>query len=237
LPDDAITDDNFDMDFDAGKQYATREVFGKILAEAGKKNKNIYALDGDVKNSTFTEDFMKAEDSRFIECYIAEQNMVSVAAGLSRVGKTPVAATFAAFFTRSADQVRMARVSEANIKFIGSHVGVSIGEDGPSQMGLEDISLFGSMPGTVILQPSDGVSTAKLLPQLLNHKGIGYMRTLRPKTSILYKKEETFEIGGSKIVAQNANDICTIAATGITVFEALEAAEILKKENIFYKSS
>lgn len=218
--------------FEKGKEYATREVFGEVLAKLGGQDEAIYALDGDVMNSTFTEDFKKALPQRFVECYIAEQNMVSVAAGLSRIGKIPFVATFAAFLTRAADQVRMARVSEANIKFVGSHVGVSIGEDGPSQMGLEDIALFGTLPDAVVLQPCDAVSTAKLLPQMVSHKGFAYMRTLRPKTPLLYKSEENFTIGGSKILRQSDHDLLTIAGTGITVFEALKAADELKKENI-----
>jgi len=183
-------------------------------------------------NSTFTEDFKKAHAERFVECYIAEQNMVSVAAGLSRIGKIPFVATFAAFLTRAADQIRMARVSEANIKFIGSHVGVSIGEDGPSQMGLEDIALFGALPGTVILQPCDAISTEKLVPLITSHKGFAYMRTLRPKTALVYKNEDSFSIGGSKILRQSDDDVLTIAATGITVSEALKAADELQKEHI-----
>jgi transketolase len=183
-------------------------------------------------NSTFTETFKKAHPLRFVESYIAEQNMVSVAAGLSRMGKTPFVATFGAFLTRAADQIRMARVSEANIKFIGSHVGVSIGEDGPSQMGLEDIAVFGALPDTVVLQPCDAVSTAKLLPQMVSHKGFAYMRTLRPKTPLLYNNEESFSIGGSKILRQSGNDHVTVSATGITVGEALKAADELKKQNI-----
>jgi transketolase len=197
-----------------------------------EQDKEIYALDGDVMNSTFTEPFKKAFAERFVEGYIAEQNMVSVAAGLSRMGKIPFVATFAAFLTRAADQIRMARVSEANIKFIGSHVGVSIGEDGPSQMGLEDIALFGTLPDTVILQPSDAVSTAKLVAQMVTHQGFAYMRTLRPKTPLLYKNEENFSIGGSKVLRQSGNDRLTVAGTGITVFEALKAADELQKENI-----
>jgi len=218
--------------FEPKKEYATREVFGEILAKLGTENKEIYALDGDVMNSTFTEDFKKTHAERFVECYIAEQNMVSVAAGLSRMGKIPFVATFAAFLTRAADQIRMAGVSEANIKFIGSHVGVSIGEDGPSQMGLEDISLFGSFPGTVIVQPCDAISTEKLVALIASHKGFAYMRTLRPKTPLVYKNEDSFSIGGSKILQQSDDDLLTIAATGITVFEALKAADELKKEHI-----
>lgn len=221
-----------EMPFDKDKEYATREVFGQALTETGKKNKDIYALDADVKNSTFTENFLKSFPERFVECYIAEQNMVSVAAGLSRLGKIPFVATFAAFLTRAADQIRMARVSEANIKFIGSHVGVSIGEDGPSQMGLEDIALFGTLPDAVILQPSDGVSASKLVSDMINHHGFVYMRTLRPKTPVYYDASEQFEIGGSKTLRQSADDALTIAATGITVPEALKAADELKAQGI-----
>jgi transketolase len=218
--------------FEQGKEYATREVFGEVLVKLAEQDKEIYALDGDVMNSTFTEPFKKAFAERFVEGYIAEQNMVSVAAGLSRMGKIPFVATFAAFLTRAADQIRMARVSEANIKFIGSHVGVSIGEDGPSQMGLEDIALFGALPDTIVLQPSDAVSTAKLIPLMVAHKGFAYMRTLRPKTALLYKNEENFSIGGSKVLRQSDNDLLTVAGTGITVFEALKAADELQKQNI-----
>jgi transketolase len=156
--------------------------------------------------------------------------MVSVAAGLSRVGKIPVVATFGAFLTRAADQIRMARVSEANIKFIGSHVGVSIGEDGPSQMALEDIAMFGAIPDTVILQPADAYCAAQLVPLMLSHHGFVYMRTLRPKTPLLYDEDKTFQIGGSAIVQESGRDEITVAATGITVFEALKAAAELKQE-------
>ena len=221
-----------DLSFEQGKEYATREVFGDVLAKLGEQNKEIYALDGDVMNSTFTQTFKKDHADRFVECYIAEQNMVSVAAGLSRMGKVPFVATFAAFLTRAADQIRMARVSEANIKFVGSHVGVSIGEDGPSQMGLEDISLFGTLPDAVVLQPCDALSTAQLISQMIAYAGFAYMRTLRPKTPLIYKNEDSFLIGGSKVLRQSGNDVLTVAATGITVFEALKAADELQKENI-----
>jgi transketolase len=220
------------LEFESGKEYATREVFGDVLVKLGAQNKEIYALDGDVMNSTFTETFKKTYPERFVESFIAEQNMVSVAAGLSRMGKTPFVATFGAFLTRAADQIRMARVSEANIKFVGSHVGVSIGEDGPSQMGLEDIALFGTLPDSVVLQPCDAISTAKLVPLMASHQGFAYMRTLRPKTPLLYKNEDNFSIGGSRILRQSDNDHLTVAATGITVFEALRAADELQRENI-----
>jgi transketolase len=232
LPSNNYSTKDTGLRFEQGKEYATREVFGDVLVRLGEQNIDIYALDGDVMNSTFTEPFKKAHPERFVESYIAEQNMVSVAAGLSRIGKIPFVATFAAFLTRAADQIRMARVSDANIKFIGSHVGVSIGEDGPSQMGLEDISLFGTLPGSIVLQPCDAVSTAKLIPQMISHRGFAYMRTLRPKTPLLYKNEEEFSIGGSKILRKSNNDHLTIAGTGVTVVEALKAADELKEQNI-----
>jgi len=232
FPSNGTIDTSVNLSFEKNKEYATREVFGQAVTQLGEKNKEIYALDGDVKNSTFTEDFLKAFPERFVECYIAEQNMVTVAAGLSRLGKIPVVATFAAFLTRAADQIRMARVSEANIKFVGSHVGVSIGEDGPSQMGLEDIALFGALPDTVILQAADGVSASKLVPLMVGHHGFVYMRTLRPKTPVVYDASEEFQIGGSKILRYSGEDLLTIAATGITVFEALKAADELKGQGI-----
>lgn len=218
--------------YDRDQEYATREVFGEVITELGKENKDIYVLDADVKNSTFTADFLSIFPERFIECYIAEQNMVSVATGLSRLGKIPIVATFGAFLTRAADQIRMARVSEANIKFVGSHVGVSIGEDGPSQMGLEDIALFGTLPHTVIFQPADAVATSKLTDLMIKHQGMVYLRTLRPKTPLIYENQEEFKIGGSKLLRRSDEDQLTIAATGITVFEALKAADQLKEEGI-----
>ena len=223
---------NIDLSFEKDKEYATREVFGDVLVKLGEKNNEVYALDGDVKNSTFTLPFFKVFPERSVECYIAEQNMVSVAAGLSRLGKIPFVGTFGAFLTRAADQIRMARVSEANIKFVGSHVGVSIGEDGPSQMALEDIAMFGALPDTIIFQPADAICTVKLTSLMLEHYGFAYMRILRPKTPVLYKDDEEFKIGGSKVLRQSANDLLTIAATGITVFEALKAADALKEQGI-----
>lgn len=221
--------------FKKGDLVATREVYGSTLADIAKIDETIYLLDGDVKNSTHAEDFMKVYPDRFIECFIAEQNMVSVAVGLSRLGLSPFVSTFAAFFTRAADQIRMAALSHANIKFVGSHAGVSIGEDGSSQMGLEDISLFGTISTSIVLQPSDAVSATKLLVEMAKHKGISYMRTLRPKTEALYEPEEVFEIGKSKILRSGQDDMLTIAATGITVHEAIKAYDALAKENIFIR--
>jgi len=214
------------------EEIATREVYGQELSLIGKGDSSVMALDGDVKNSTFSQDFLKDHPERFIECFIAEQNMVSVAVGLSRLGKKPFVSTFAAFLTRAADQIRMAALSNANICFAGSHVGVSIGEDGASQMGLEDISLFGSIPESIVVQPSDATSTAGLLQELHKYQGISYMRTLRPKTPVLYDSTEEFRLGGSKILRQSKEDVLTIVATGITVHEALKAQEELEKERI-----
>jgi transketolase len=236
---DLPTSSRDDTKYTLGDQVGTREVYGKVMAELGLADEHIVLLDAEVKNSTYSIDFMKVFPQRFVECFIAEQNMVSVAAGLSRFGKKPFVSTFAAFLTRAFDQIRMAWLSRANIKFVGSHAGVSIGEDGASQMGLEEISMFGTLPGVVVLQPSDAVSTTKLLAELVQHEGMGYMQTLRPKTAVIYKGSEEFKIGGSKILQQvqddQKKDMLTIVATGITVPEALQAADMLAKENIFVR--
>ncbi|MBI2431208.1 MAG: transketolase [Candidatus Levybacteria bacterium] len=223
------------INYKKGEEIATREVYGENLARLADKNPFIYALDGDVKNSTYSQDFKKVHPERFIECFIAEQNMVGVATGLSTLGKVPFVSTFAAFLTRAFDQIRMAALSMANVKFVGSHAGVSIGEDGPSQMGLEDMAMFGALPNSVVLHPADAVSTAKLLPQMVSHIGISYLRMLRAKTPVLYDVKEEFKIGGSKIIRKSKHDKLTIVAAGITVHEALRAYETLKKENILVR--
>lgn len=221
-----------DTEYKIGEAIATREVYGEMLASLGDRHREIYALDGDMKNSTFSEKFLVKHSERFIECFIAEQNMVGVAMGLSRLGKKPFVSTFDSFLTRAADQIRMSAISQANITFCGSHVGVSIGEDGPSQMGLENLGLFGAIPHAVIFQPCDAVSTAKIMPLLYQHRGISYIRTLRPKTPVLYASAEEFMIGGSKILRESEQDILTIVGVGITVHEALKAYERLKAEGI-----
>ena len=218
-----------------GEEIATREVYGEVLAQIADKNPLIYALDGDVKNSTFSQDFKKEFPDRFIECFIAEQNMVGVGLGFAKRGAIPFISSFAAFLTRAFDQIRMASLSKADIKFVGSHAGVSIGEDGPSQMGLEDIAMFRTIPHSVVVHPCDVVSTAKLLPLIASHRGISYLRTLRPKTPVLYSENDTFEIGGSKVLKKSSSDILTVVACGITVFEALKAHEILKKKTILIR--
>jgi len=218
-----------------GEQIATREVYGDVLAELGNQNPTIFSLDAETKNSTFAEKFKAVHPDRFIECFIAEQNMVGIAMGLSKQEKTPFASTFAAFFTRAFDQIRMSGLSKVNVKFVGSHAGVSIGEDGSSQMGLEDFAMFGTVVNSVVLHPSDAISTTKLLPQMVDHNGVSYLRTLRPKTSVLYTQKEEFKIGGSKILRSSQNDMLTIAACGITVHEALKAYEELKKAGILVR--
>lgn len=224
-----------ELPYKIGDEVGTREVYGKSLVAIGKYNENIMSLDGDMKNSTYSMDFLAAFPDRFIECFIAEQNMVSVAVGLSRLGKIPFVSTFVAFLTRACDQIRVARLSHANIKFAGSHAGVSLGQDGTSQMGLEDIAMFNAIPDSIILQPSDAVSATKLISEIAKYDGIAYFRMLRPKTPVIYNTDEEFVIGGSKIIRSSKNDVVTIIATGITIPEAIKAYGELKKENIFIR--
>ncbi len=211
---------------------ATREAFGVALAELGEVNSLVVGLDADVKNSTYTDKFGKRFPERFFENFIAEQNMIGAAAGLAACGKIPFAATFAAFFTRAYDFIRMAAISQSNIKLMGSHVGVSIGEDGPSQMGLEDLAMMAAQPGVVVLYPSDGMCAYRLVETMANYTGMVYMRTGRPKTPILYDQNETFTIGGSKVLRQSEKDQLTIVAAGVTLFEALKAYDELYKSGV-----
>ncbi|PIN75540.1 transketolase [Candidatus Woesearchaeota archaeon CG10_big_fil_rev_8_21_14_0_10_37_12] len=203
---------------------ATRTAFGNALKTLGK-NQSLISLDGDVQNSTYSEYFSKTYPKQFVECFIAEQTMVGVAQGFAIRGFVPVASTFACFLTRAHDQLRMAAISKANIKLCGSHCGVSIGEDGPSQMGLEDLALFRSLPESIILYPCDAVSAEKCTELMVKHKGLSYLRTTRPKTPIIYKNTENFKIGGCKILKQSKSDKFIIVAAGITVHEALKATK------------
>jgi len=214
------------------EKTATRLAFGYALRELGKVNSALVVLDGDVKNSTYTEKFFEAFPERSFQSYIAEQNMVGMGMGMAAKGYIPFMASFAAFLSRAHDQIRMAAYSFSNIKLCGSHVGVSIGEDGPSQMGLEDLAIFRPIPGCVVLYPSDAFQTEALVKAMARHQGICYLRTTRPATQLLYSKEEQFPIGGSKVLRKGPTDVATIIAAGITVFEALKAYEGLKKENI-----
>ena len=219
-------------EFTSSKPVATREAFAQALARLGKQDPRIVALDGDVKNSTYTEMFEGAAPARFFEGYIAEQNMVGMAMGLAACGKIPFAATFACFLTRAADFIRLAGLAKSNIKFVGTHAGVSIGEDGASQMGLEDLALFRAMSDSVVLYPSDAVSTWRAVELVARHQGLCYIRTGRLKSPIVYSDEETFAIGKAKVVRQSDNDALALVAAGVTLFEALLAYEELKKQNV-----
>ncbi|MFN4179590.1 MAG: transketolase [Armatimonadota bacterium] len=218
--------------YELGQQVATREAYGDGLVALGKVNPQIVALDGDVKNSTFSEKFMAAFPERFVECFIAEQNMIGTAVGLATRGKIPFASSFACFLMRAYDFIRMAGIGTANIKLCGSHAGVSIGEDGPSQMGLEDIAAMRAIPRSVVLYPCDAVSTVKLVAEMAKYQGIAYLRTTRPKTPVIYSNDEEFPIGGCKVLRSSPNDVVTVVAAGITVFEALKAYEALANEGI-----
>src|SRR5262249_27267736 len=210
-----------------GQQVATREAYGEALARLGDQNPLIVALDGDTKNSTYSEKFMKAHKDRFFESFIAEQNMVGAAVGLGAMGKVPFASTFACFLTRAYDQIRMAAVSQANLKLCGSHAGVSIGEDGPSQMALEDLAMMRAIEGSTVLYPSDAVATEHAVRLAAEHRGIVYIRTSRPKTTVIYSGDESFEIGRAKVIKQSSDDKATIVTSGVTLFEALGAYDEL----------
>jgi transketolase len=220
------------VNYQIGDLIATREAYGNALVRLGAVDSRIVALDGDTKNSTFAEKFAKRFPERFFECYIAEQNMVGVGTGLAARGKVPFASTFACFLTRAYDHIRLAGISRVNLKLAGSHAGVSIGEDGPSQMGLEDLAMMRAVADSVVLYPCDAVSTEKLVEQMALHRGLCYLRTSRPKTPVLYSNDEAFPIGGAKILRQNAGDQITIVAAGVTVHEALKAADTLRAEGI-----
>jgi transketolase len=218
--------------YKAGDMVATREAFGTALLRIGEVDNRVVALDGDTKNSTYSDKFFKKFPNRSAECFIAEQNMVGVATGFATRGKVPFASTFATFFSRAADQIRVAGISMANIKLVGSHVGVSIGEDGASQMGLEDIAIMRAIAGSTVLYPSDAVCAEKLVEQMALTKGVSFLRTSRPKTPIIYQNDEKFPIGGAKVLRQSADDKVTVVAAGATLFEALKAADALKNEGI-----
>jgi transketolase len=220
------------LNYKPGDMVATREAFGNALLRIGEADPRVVALDGDTKNSTYSEKFFKKFPERSVECYIAEQNLVGVGVGFATRGKVPFSSTFATFFTRAGDQIRVAGISSANIKLVGSHVGVSIGEDGPSQMGLEDLALMRAIAGSTVLYPSDAVSAEKLVEQMASHHGVFFLRTSRPKAAILYGNDEQFPIGGAKVLRQADGDKVTVVAAGVTLTEALKAADQLKGEGI-----
>ncbi len=228
-----ITKDPQASAFGKDKKISTRKAFGYALASLGKTCDKTFALDADVKNSTYTEFFEQTTPDRFIQCFIAEQNMVGIATGLASRGDIPFSSTFGCFFSRAYDQIRMAGIGRVPLRLCGSHSGVSIGQDGPSQMGLEDISMMRAIPESVILYPSDGVSTYKLVEQMAHYtNGISYMRSTRADTPILYDSNESFSIGGCKVLKSSNNDKACIVAAGITLHEALKAYEQLKQKNI-----
>ena len=211
---------------------ATRLAYGQSLVSLGRINEALVSIDGDVKNSTYADKFFESFPDRSFQCYIAEQNMMGLAIGFSAKGFIPFLATFSAFLSRGHDQARMAAYSSANLKIAGSHCGVSIGEDGPSQMGLEDLALFRSIPGCAVLYPCDAFATEGCVEAMAAYRGLAYIRTTRPATPLLYSKGDAFPLGGSKVLRSSPRDAAVIVAAGITVFEALKAYEELKKKKI-----
>jgi transketolase len=218
--------------YNLGDAIATREAYGEGLAKLGRADRRVVALDGDCKNSTFAQTFLKEHPDRFFECFIAEQNMVGAAAGLASLGKIPFASSFACFLTRAYDFIRMASISQAGVKLCGSHAGVSIGEDGPSQMALEDLAMMRAVAGSTVLYPSDGVSAERLVALAAKTPGIVYLRTSRPKTPVIYSNDETFDVGGCKVLRSGTEDQATVVGAGVTVHEALKAYDLLMEQGI-----
>jgi len=218
--------------YELGEQVATRKAYGEALAALGGDRGDIVALDGEVSNSTFAEIFRDTHPERYFEMYIAEQQLVAAAVGLQVLGWKPFVSTFAAFMSRAYDFVRMGAISHANLKLCGSHAGVSIGEDGPSQMALEDLAAFRAVHGSTVLYPCDGNQTVKLVRTMADLDGISYLRTTRAETPVLYGPEEEFPVGGSKVLRASDEDDVTIVAAGITVHEALKAADELADEGL-----
>ena len=215
-----------------GKEIATRNGFGDGLAALGQADPRIVVVDGDVKNSTYTEEFEKVAPQRFLEGYIAEQNMAGMAMGLAARGRVAFAATFACFLTRAYDFIRMAAISNLNVKFAGTHAGVSIGEDGPSQMGLEDLAMMCAEPNFTVLYPADATSAWRATWLLADRSGPCYLRIGRPAGPVLYGADEPFAIGKCKVLRKSANDMALIVAAGVTVAEALRAHDILAQQGI-----
>ncbi len=218
--------------YDVGTQVATRAAFGDALRALGDARPEVVALDGEVSNSTYSERFAAAHPDRFFELYIAEQQLVSAAVGMQALGLVPFASTFAAFLTRAHDQLRMAAISRARLCLAGSHAGVSIGEDGPSQMALEDLAMMRAVSGSTVLYPSCATAAAALTAAMADREGISYLRTTRAKTPVLYGPEERFPVGGSKVLRRSAADAAAVLAAGITLHEALRAYDLLAADGI-----
>ncbi len=218
--------------WEVGDEEATRGAYGEALKALGGAREDVVALDGEVSNSTKSEEFAKEYPDRYFEMFIAEQQLVSAAVGMSVRHRVPFASSFAAFFSRAYDFIRMSAISRANIRLAGSHAGVSIGEDGPSQMALEDLAMMRAVHGSTVLQPCDANQTAKLVAEMADKDGIVFLRTLRPKTPVIYDASEDFAIGGSKTVRSSDNDAVTVIASGITLHEATKAADELQESGI-----
>ena len=218
--------------YELSQKVATRKAFGDALAALGAARPDVVTLDGEVGNSTFTEEFANAHPERFFQMYIAEQQLIGAAVGMQVRGWRPFTATFAAFMSRAYDFVRMAAVSQADLCLCGSHAGVSIGEDGPSQMGLEDIASLRAVHGSTVLYPCDANQTAKLVALMADLRGISYIRTTRQATDVIYGPDEEFEVGGSRTLRQSESDELTIIGAGITLGEALKAYDTLAAEGI-----
>jgi len=220
-------------EYKLGEAVATRLAYGTALAKIAQNNGRVIALDGDTKNSTYSDKLKKAFPDRYIECFIAEQNLVGVAIGAACRGRTVAfVSTFATFFTRAFDQIRMGAISQTNVNFVGSHCGVSIGEDGPSQMGLEDIAMFRTIPGSTVFYPSDAVSTERAVELAANTQGVCFIRTSRPNTAVIYPNNHKFEVGKANVVRQSDKDTVLLIGAGITLYEALNAATELEKAGI-----
>jgi transketolase len=218
--------------YERGEQVATRKAYGEALAALGAGRAEIVCLDAEIGNSTHADIFAKAHPERYFEMYIAEQQMVAAAVGLQVRGWVPFASTFAAFLTRAYDFIRMAAVSRADICLVGSHTGVSIGEDGPSQMGLEDLAMLRAVHGSTVLCPCDANQTVQLVQQMADLSGVRYLRTARPATPVIYGPDERFEVGGSHVLRASDRDQVTLVGAGITVHEAIEAADTLAGEGV-----
>jgi len=218
--------------FDVGEEIATRKAYGPALAALADVDPRVVALDGEVSNSTGVADFVQAHPERFFEMFIAEQQMVAAATGLAARGYIAYASSFAAFLSRAADFVRMAPVSRADLRLVGSHAGVEIGADGPSQMGLEDLAMMAATQGSTVLYPSDATSTAALVAAMADLHGVSYLRTTRGGYPVLYGPEEEFPVGGSKTLRRSAHDAVTLIGAGVTLHEALGAADALAEEGV-----
>jgi transketolase len=218
--------------YELGDEVATRKAYGQALAALGAGRADVVALDGEVSNSTYAEIFRDAHPERFFEMYIAEQQMVAAAVGMQVRGWVPFASTFAAFLSRAYDFVRMAAVSRADLRLCGSHAGVAIGEDGPSQMALEDLASLRAVHSSTVLYPCDGNQTARLVSLMADLDGISYLRTSRGATPVIYGPDEEFEVGGSKVVRSSDDDAVAVVAAGVTLHEALKAADALATEGV-----